>query len=194
MMGADIVYYEVSSNQVTDAFALDFVAPTPDFKQDWTLTSASNLNRVLTVEAFRLLYTMDPQDTKITNDSWPAIDGTRVIAAWGDSAYIEYHGARAPQTASRAKSASSARRPPIRSRPSRPTRPSSPSKWFSSTSPSPPAPPPTPTAARPSAAPGAARSRGTVTCRTSLTTTWWPSSTSRTPPAQATSPLSFKSP
>ena len=93
MMGADIVYYEVSSNQVTDAFALDFVAPIPDFKQDWTLTSASNLNRVLTVEAFRLLDTMDPQDTKITNDSWPAIDGTKVIAAWGDSAYIEYHGA-----------------------------------------------------------------------------------------------------
>lgn len=93
MMGADILYYEASSNQATDAFALDFVTPTPDYQQDWTLTSASNLNGRITIEAFRLLDTMDSQDTKITNDSWPAIDGTRIIAAWGDSARIQYHGA-----------------------------------------------------------------------------------------------------
>ena len=34
----------------------------------------------------------DPQDVRIIDDSWPAMDGTRVIAAWGSTSSIAYHG------------------------------------------------------------------------------------------------------
>ena len=94
MKGADILYYQSSApTTVTDAYALDFVTPTPDISQDWTLLAASSDSGWLTVEASRALDTQDPQDLKIVDDSWPAIDGTRVIAAWGSSPSISYHGA-----------------------------------------------------------------------------------------------------
>jgi hypothetical protein len=92
MKGADIVYYETSTNQLTDAYALEFAFPQRDEQQDWMLLSAEVKGGKLSFEAVRDLDTQDPQDTPLYDDSWPAIDGTRIIAAWGDSSSIQYHG------------------------------------------------------------------------------------------------------
>ena len=93
MQGADIVYYQSSApTTVTDAYALEFAMPVSDISQDWTLLATSTDGGLLTVEVSRLIDTQDPQDLKLVDDSWPAIDGTRVIAAWGSSPYIMYHG------------------------------------------------------------------------------------------------------
>ena len=93
MKGADILYFETSNSGVLiDAYALEYSQPIPDKSQDWTLISSSSQGRILTVEALRALNTNDPQDIPLTNDSWPAIDATRIIAAWGNSSSIQYHG------------------------------------------------------------------------------------------------------
>ncbi len=92
MKGADILYYESSKNQITDAYALDLIQPVPDDQQDWTMISASNIGGQMTVEAVRNIDTLDAQDTIIADDSWPALDGTRFITAWGNSPTIQYHG------------------------------------------------------------------------------------------------------
>jgi hypothetical protein len=58
MKGADIVYYQTSVPSVlTDAYALDFVTPSRDDNQDWTLLTASNNGGWLTVEIARALDT-----------------------------------------------------------------------------------------------------------------------------------------
>jgi hypothetical protein len=41
---------------------------------------------------FSFHLSQDPQDARIVDDSWPAMDGTRVIAAWGSSPSMAYHG------------------------------------------------------------------------------------------------------
>jgi hypothetical protein len=92
MKGADIVYFEsANSPRLVDAFSLDYAQPTPDTSQDWTLISSSYSGGILTVEATRALDTRDPQDLPFLNDAFPAIDGTRVIAAWGPSDSIQRH-------------------------------------------------------------------------------------------------------
>jgi dopamine beta-monooxygenase len=93
MKGADILYFEAANNgSLFDAFTLDYSKPIADDRQDWTLTASSLSGGVLTIEATRALNTQDPQDKELTNDAHPAIDGTRVIAAWGDTNSIQYHG------------------------------------------------------------------------------------------------------
>jgi hypothetical protein len=92
MKGADIVYFESSTNQLTDAYSLDLIQPVADDQQDWTMISAGIVGGQMTVEAVRNIDTLDPQDTIIADDSWPALDGTRFIAAWSDSPTIQYHG------------------------------------------------------------------------------------------------------
>lgn len=64
MKGADIVYYQSSSPSVlTDAYALDFVTPTRDDNQDWTLLNASNNGGWLIVEITRALDTQASTST-----------------------------------------------------------------------------------------------------------------------------------
>ena len=64
MKGADIVYYQSSTPSVlTDAYALDFVTPTRDDNQDWTLLTASNNGGWLTVEIARALDTQASKNT-----------------------------------------------------------------------------------------------------------------------------------
>jgi dopamine beta-monooxygenase len=92
MRGADIMYFETANNgSLTDAYTLDYSKPIVDDHQDWTLKSSSLSGGVLTIEATRSLDTQDPQDKELTNDAYPAIDGTRVIAAWGDTRSIQFH-------------------------------------------------------------------------------------------------------
>ena len=58
MKGSDIVYYQSSApSEITDAYALDFVTPTRDNNQDWTLLAASSDGGWLTVEVTRNLDT-----------------------------------------------------------------------------------------------------------------------------------------
>ena len=92
MKGADIVYFELSRNRLVDAYSLDSAMPIKDQQQDWSLLSSSNIGGTITVEIQRALCTGDAQDNDILDDSWPAVDGTRYIAAWGDSPSIQYHG------------------------------------------------------------------------------------------------------
>ena len=92
MKGADIVYFEYARNRLVDAYSIDSAMPLRDNKQDWTLISSSNVGGIISIEIQRALNTGDPQDNEFVDDSWPAVDGTRFIAAWGDSPYIHYHG------------------------------------------------------------------------------------------------------
>ena len=58
MKGADIVYYQSSvPSVVTDAYSLDFVTPTRDESQDWTLLTSSNDGGWLTIKVTRALDT-----------------------------------------------------------------------------------------------------------------------------------------
>ena len=93
MKGADIIYFETANNgSLIDAYTLDYAKPIVDDHQDWTLKASSLSGGVLTIEATRALDTQDPQDKELINDAYPIIDGTRVIAAWGDTNTIQYHG------------------------------------------------------------------------------------------------------
>jgi hypothetical protein len=93
MKGADVVYFETANNgSLTDSYTLEYSKPIADDHQDWTLKASSLSGGVLTIEATRSLNTKDPQDQELTNDAYPAVDGTRVIAAWGDTSSIQYHG------------------------------------------------------------------------------------------------------
>ncbi|CBJ30302.1 conserved unknown protein [Ectocarpus siliculosus] len=89
MEGADIVYYETATGNVTDAHSL--VAGTPvvdECTQDWTLLSADVSSGSLVFEAERALDTGDAQDRVFEDDS---LGATRLLAAWGDSEFMGYH-------------------------------------------------------------------------------------------------------
>ncbi|CAM9101397.1 unnamed protein product [Ectocarpus fasciculatus] len=89
MEGADIVYYEAATGNVTDAHSL--VAGTPvvdECTQDWTLLSADVGSGSLVFEAERALDTGDAQDRVFEDDS---LGATRLLAAWGESDSVGYH-------------------------------------------------------------------------------------------------------
>eukprot|EP00752_Nemacystus_decipiens_P002628 g2460.t1 len=93
MEGADIVFYETATENVTDAHSLVAGRPLVDeCTQDWTLLSAEAGNGSLVFEAERSLDTGDTQDRAFTDDTQDDSQPTRLIAAWGDSDSIEYHG------------------------------------------------------------------------------------------------------
>ncbi|CAM9386585.1 unnamed protein product [Ectocarpus sp. 12 AP-2014] len=92
MEGADIVYYETGTGNVTDAHAI--VAGTPvtdECTQDWTLVSAEAGTDGLVFEAERALDTGDSQDHVFVDDSADDVLPTRLLVAWGDSETIGYH-------------------------------------------------------------------------------------------------------
>eukprot|EP00903_Cladosiphon_okamuranus_P014858 g13759.t1 len=93
MEGADIVFYETATGKVTDAHSL--VATTPvidECTQDWTLLSAEAVDGSLVFEVERALDTGDAQDRAFTDDTAPGAQSTRLIAAWGESESMSYHG------------------------------------------------------------------------------------------------------
>jgi DOMON domain/Copper type II ascorbate-dependent monooxygenase, N-terminal domain len=93
MKGADIVIYESSKpDQLTDAHVLDERVPLVDDCQDWSLVHVQNENGFLIFEGKRLLNTTDGQDHVIINDSETMVAAQRIIAAWGDSDVMQYHG------------------------------------------------------------------------------------------------------
>ncbi|CAN0057481.1 unnamed protein product [Scytosiphon promiscuus] len=92
MEGADILYYETLTGNITDAHAL--VAGTPvvdECAQDWTLLSAEVGDGSLVFEAERALDTGDAQDRAFVDDTQDGVLPTRILAAWGDTDYVTYH-------------------------------------------------------------------------------------------------------
>ena len=94
MMGADMALYQVSHPDVlTDAHVVDSKSlPLTDDCQSWNLDSVIAEDGWMIVEMSRLLDTNDSQDHVLINDAEMYMPPTRIIAAWGDSDTISYHG------------------------------------------------------------------------------------------------------
>lgn len=95
MLGADIVYFEARQpDTLTDAFVVENRFPSPDgCRQDWQLVDADiSPQGFIMWEGRRKLDTGDSRDFAIVQDSDIAVPAHRVIAAWGDSETIGYHG------------------------------------------------------------------------------------------------------
>eukprot|EP00752_Nemacystus_decipiens_P015391 g13724.t1 len=93
MEGADIVFYETATGNVTDAHSLVAGRPLVDeCTQDWTLLFAEAGDGSLVFEVERVLDTGDAQDRVFTDDTQDDSAPTRVLAAWGDDESMEYHG------------------------------------------------------------------------------------------------------
>ncbi|CAM9395306.1 unnamed protein product [Sphacelaria rigidula] len=98
MEGADIIYYEALSGNLTDAHALEIGTPIADeCSQDWTLLSAEVGDTGLVFEAERSLETSDTQDRSLVDDSVEGTNPTRLIAAWGSQDSVSYHGSNVGQ-------------------------------------------------------------------------------------------------
>ena len=95
MKGADIVYYEASSNELIDSHVGDYYGmPTIDTIQDWTLKSGQMTgDGYIIFEARRSLFTnVGHEDHAIVDDSDILVLDHRIIGAWGDTPQISYHG------------------------------------------------------------------------------------------------------
>ena len=107
MLGSDMALFEASrSTEITDAHVVESYRPQPDdCQQDWILVDDSSggvttkqaaveagEEGFLMFQARRKLATGDPQDKRVVNDADPVIPAHRVIAAWGDSDQVSYHG------------------------------------------------------------------------------------------------------
>jgi hypothetical protein len=96
MTGTDMVIFTAARpDELVDAYTGDERLPqTDDCESDWTLVS-SNVDLeggFIMFETKRLLNTNDPQDKPIVDDSSTIASAHRVIAAWGDSDEVSYHG------------------------------------------------------------------------------------------------------
>mmetsp|Transcript_10951 Transcript_10951/g.18178 ORF Transcript_10951/g.18178 Transcript_10951/m.18178 type:complete len:618 (-) Transcript_10951:1445-3298(-) len=94
MFGADIVSFSTANPDVlVDGYILDDRQVRVDNNsQDWTLISSVVEDGWIIVEATRKITTGDTQDNALKNDKelWGA--PTRLIAAWGDTEEMSYHG------------------------------------------------------------------------------------------------------
>jgi DOMON domain/Copper type II ascorbate-dependent monooxygenase, N-terminal domain len=98
MKGADIIIFEAANPTVVrDAHVLDAFYPIDDICQDWVLSDSSTDDGYLIFEAYRKLNTRDTQDRVIINDTDTTVLPQIVIAAWGDSAAISFHGSNIAQ-------------------------------------------------------------------------------------------------
>jgi len=103
MLGADIVSLTADkSDEIIDGYILDErKLYTDDNSQDWTLISSTVDNGWIIVEVRRKLDTGDTQDHAIKNDIDFWVPPTRLIAAWGDSESVSYHGENRASTSIR---------------------------------------------------------------------------------------------
>jgi hypothetical protein len=95
MLGSDIAYFETAEpERLTDAHVIEIRNPAPDdCSQDWTLVAADvSREGFLMWQGHRPLVTDDTQDYTIVSDADLVIPPHRVIAAWGDTDRIAYHG------------------------------------------------------------------------------------------------------
>ena len=93
MLGADVALFRTAApKEVKDSFIVEQRYPQTDVCQNWNLTNAVIQQGWIIVEMKRLLDTKDPQDHAILNDSVHEVGEHRLIAAWGDSSDVGYHG------------------------------------------------------------------------------------------------------
>eukprot|EP00980_Cylindrotheca_fusiformis_P011682 scaffold2770_cov104-Cylindrotheca_fusiformis.AAC.3 len=85
MAGADVLLYNVASEEVQDAYFMNDRIPRVDDCQDWKLVKSEVTDDgFLIVQASRRLDTGDMQDRRIHDDSAMDVPPSRVIFAWGD--------------------------------------------------------------------------------------------------------------
>lgn len=97
MIGADMALYQVTQpSELIDAHVVDSRSiPLKDECQNWNLKRVTNnSDGWIIVEMSRLLDTGDAQDHVLKNDKELHMPPTRIIAAWGDSDTISYHGGK----------------------------------------------------------------------------------------------------
>ena len=96
MLGADMALFEAAKpDKIVDAFTDDTRFPqTDDCPSDWILVSSEvdEEGGFIMIEFKRKLDTKDPQDRAIFKDESTLVAPHRVIAAWGDSSEVGYHG------------------------------------------------------------------------------------------------------
>ena len=96
MKGSDMVIFETATNDIFDAHVLDnfYAGPIRDNCQNWKLTSSTvdENGGFIIFEVTRLLDTGDSFDRAIVDDSDVFVPPHRVIAAWGDTETMSYHG------------------------------------------------------------------------------------------------------
>eukprot|EP00546_Thalassionema_frauenfeldii_P011335 CAMPEP_0178917658 /NCGR_PEP_ID=MMETSP0786-20121207/13369_1 /TAXON_ID=186022 /ORGANISM="Thalassionema frauenfeldii, Strain CCMP 1798" /LENGTH=601 /DNA_ID=CAMNT_0020591233 /DNA_START=44 /DNA_END=1849 /DNA_ORIENTATION=+ len=93
MKGADMVIFEAATKELNDYYSMDYVRPElDDCPSDWTMTRSVVTDSFIAFEASRLIDTKDDQDIRIRDDSGVYISPTIVIAAWGDSPNLAFHG------------------------------------------------------------------------------------------------------
>jgi Copper type II ascorbate-dependent monooxygenase, N-terminal domain/DOMON domain/Copper type II ascorbate-dependent monooxygenase, C-terminal domain len=107
MKGSDMIIYEAEADELYDAYVLDDISagPVRDECQNWKLLNSiassqvtqtksggTDDDGVMIFEATRLLDTGDTFDKTFFNDSDSIVPATRVIAAWGNTATVSYHG------------------------------------------------------------------------------------------------------
>lgn len=93
MNGADVVLFRASQKTLVDSYTLDsYNPPLTDDCQDWNLLSEVTNGGWIIIEIKRKLDTGDSQDHPIVNDKELWIAPTRLIAAWGNTDFIGYHG------------------------------------------------------------------------------------------------------
>jgi hypothetical protein len=93
MLGSDIALFETANpSTIRDSYVLeDFDVPKEDDCQHWTMVHSTIDSGWLIVEMSRPLDTMDMQDHPLVDDSRLSAP-TRLIAAWGDSPTVSFHG------------------------------------------------------------------------------------------------------
>lgn len=96
MIGADMALFEADKpNEIADAYTTDDRVPiADDCPSDWEFVSSEVdvEGGFIMVEFKRRLNTNDPQDKAIFNDASALVPPHRVIAAWGDTSEVGYHG------------------------------------------------------------------------------------------------------
>lgn len=95
MQGADVVLFTAAEPDVlVDSYILEerFPVTDDDCPNNWRLLHSQTDGGFLIWEGTRLLDTGDPQDRVIQNDVLAMIPPSRIIAAWGDSEVVSYHG------------------------------------------------------------------------------------------------------
>merc|ERR1712038_1026930 len=100
MRGADIAYFIQENEEVVDSYVRDgYVKPSVDDEQDWELLNHELLDDgYLFFEVKRLLDSKEPYDRQFVDDSDVYFPDHNLIAAWGDSSDIMFHGSQVVQT------------------------------------------------------------------------------------------------
>ena len=100
MLGSDMALFTAKEpTEIVDAYTLEDRRPIIDTcQQDWEYIASNivdeeeNNEKFLMLEFRRLLNTGDKQDKPIINDSFSLVPPHRIIAAWGDTDEVAFHG------------------------------------------------------------------------------------------------------